>query len=44
MSDQNVSFEIDNGTFDFYSHKQLYMAGMINLGVKLDEAVSGVSF
>lgn len=28
----------------FYNHKQLHVIGMINLGVKLDELVSGASY
>lgn len=43
-SGQEVSFTEDRGEYEFYSYKQLNAVGMINLGVKLDEAVSGASF
>lgn len=34
----------DNGTTTFLTHKQLYKVGMTNLGIKLDEIVSGKSY
>lgn len=41
---QNVAFIADNGTVEFYTYKQLHATGMANLGVKLDEIVSGSSY
>ncbi len=41
---QNESFFADNGTTEFYTHEQLYAIGVANLGVKLDELVSGSSY
>ena len=41
---QGESFKADNGTTEFYSHKQLYTIGMINMGIKLDELISGSSY
>lgn len=34
----------DNGTTEFFTHEQLYTIGVSNLGVKLDELVSGRSY
>jgi len=34
----------DNGTIEFYNYKRLYTIGITNLGVKLDELVSGASY
>lgn len=41
---QNASFIADNGTVEFYTYKQLHTIGVANLGVKLDELVSGFSY
>ncbi|MEG0949009.1 MAG: BACON domain-containing protein [Bacteroidales bacterium] len=43
-SSQIESFGSDNGSTEFYSYKQLYAIGLANLGVKLDEVVTGSSF
>lgn len=42
MSDEGKP--LIEGAFEFYTHKQLQTIGMINLGVKLDELVSGFAF
>ena len=44
MPDRKGSFIEDKGAFEFYTHKQLQVIGMINLGVKLDELVSGFPY
>ena len=36
--------EFDNGTTTFITHKQLHNVGIANLGIKLDEVVSGASY
>ncbi|MCD8264503.1 MAG: BACON domain-containing protein [Tannerellaceae bacterium] len=41
---QSISFESDNGTTEFYDYKQLYAIGMVNMGIGLDELVSGSPF
>jgi len=41
---QSLNFVADNGTTEFYDYKRLYTLGMANLGVKLDEVVSGASY
>jgi len=41
---ESAWFRYDNGTTEFYDYKHLYAIGMANLGVKLDEVVSGASF
>lgn len=41
---QILSFTGDNGTVEFYSYRQLHAVGMANLGIKLDEIVSGSSY
>lgn len=42
--EQSGWFRHDNGTTEFYDYKHLYAIGMVNLGIKLDELVSGASF
>lgn len=37
---QNVSFYFDNTPINFYSYKQLYLLGMSNLGIPLNEIIS----
>ena len=44
LPDRKGSFIEDKGAFEFYTHKQLQVIGMINLGVKLDELVSGFPY
>lgn len=41
---QGELFRADNGTKQFYSHKDLYAIGMVNMGIKLDELISGSSY
>ncbi|GAB6007879.1 BACON domain-containing protein [Dysgonomonas reticulitermitis] len=41
---QNLSFISDNGTIEFYTYRRLYTLGIANMGVKLDEVVSGSSY
>lgn len=41
---QSGSFTFDRGDFEFYTYKQLQAVGVINLGIKLDEIISGHSF
>ena len=41
---QSGTMNIDKGGIEYYTRKQLHTIGMINLGVKLDELVSGYSF
>lgn len=38
---QTESFIADNGTIEFFTYKQLYAVGITNMGIKLDEVVSG---
>ena len=40
---QQVSFLADNGNTNFYDYKRLHTIGIANLGIKLDELVSGSS-
>ncbi len=40
---QSAGFYTNNGT-EFYTHKYLHTLGVVSLGVKLDELVSGFSF
>ena len=44
ISTQSGTLVEDKGQFEFYTHKQLHTVGMVNLGVKLDEIMSDVSF
>lgn len=41
---QIESLVADNGTVEFFTHKQLHAIGIATMGVKLDEVVSGASF
>lgn len=41
---QTDSWLGNNGTVEFYSYKQLYALGIANMGIKLDEVVSGASY
>ncbi|MFT4222718.1 BACON domain-containing protein [Dysgonomonas sp.] len=41
---QNLSFVSDNGTIEFYTYRRLFTLGIANMGVKLDEVVSGSSY
>lgn len=41
---QNESFTADNGSTEFYSYRRLHVLGITNIGIKLDEVVSGSSF
>lgn len=41
---QQISFTIDKSGFEFYTYRLLHTVGMINLGIKLDELVSGYSY
>ncbi len=41
---QNQSFLTDNGVVEFYDYNRLYTLGICNLGIKLDELVSGSSY
>jgi hypothetical protein len=42
--EQQQSFFADKRGSEFYTYKQLHTVGMINIGVKLDELVSGSPF
>ncbi|MFV0537658.1 MAG: BACON domain-containing protein [Dysgonomonas sp.] len=41
---QGLSFVSDNGTIEFYTYSRLYAIGIANMGIKLDEVVSGFSY
>lgn len=41
---QILSFNADKRGTEFYSYRQLYAMGMANLGIKLDEVVTGSSY
>ncbi|MFV0269665.1 MAG: BACON domain-containing protein [Draconibacterium sp.] len=43
-SNPSAPLTADFGTVEFYDHKQLHVVGMVNMGIKLDEIVSGASF
>lgn len=41
---QQERFSIDKSGVEFYTYRQLHTVGMVNLGVKLDELISGKPF
>ncbi len=43
-SNPSGPLKADFGTVEFYDHRQLHAVGMVNMGIKLDEIVSGASF
>lgn len=44
LPDQILSFNAGTKGVEFYSLDQLYAIGMVNLGIKLDEIVTGASY
>lgn len=41
---QDEAFQSDNGINRFYTYRQLHTLGVVNLGLKLDEVISGFPF
>lgn len=44
LHEQNDSQTVDDYAMEFYRYKDLHTLGIVNLGVKLDEVVSGISY
>lgn len=44
LQNRDEEFNLHDNAVEFYSHRQLHTVGVISMGVKLDEVVSGTSF